>query len=157
MLIVWGQREKFGKPSTRENLRMWRAILSCGHCGRRLLPTCWLWRRAVSGGKRWAGAGRYFGGTKLGAGGLVSAYKTAAELALNQCKIIQRELTADIELFFEYWQMAPVMRLQHEAGAEVISQVFETSCFACWRIGLGKLPAFEEKIKNIPVKMRIKN
>src|SRR6218665_1950642 len=47
----------------------------------------------------------YFGGTKLGAGGLVSAYKTAAELALNQCKIIQRELTADIELFFEYRQM----------------------------------------------------
>lgn len=100
---------------------------------------------------------RYFGGTKLGVGGLVSAYKTAAELVLTHCKIVQHELTFEVELFFEYPQMAAVMRLQHEVGAKVVNQVFESSCFARWSIGLGKLPLFEEKIKSIPIKIEIKN
>jgi uncharacterized YigZ family protein len=35
---------------------------------------------------------RYFGGTKLGVGGLISAYKTAAEDALNRAAVIEKEV-----------------------------------------------------------------
>src|SRR5690349_20736416 len=45
---------------------------------------------------------RYFGGVKLGVGGLISAYRSAAEDALNNAAIISIEITFDLDLSFEY-------------------------------------------------------
>lgn len=71
---------------------------------------------------------RYFGGTKLGVGGLINAYKTAAEEALKNAKIIKKTLHDIYELKFEYPEMNEVMRIMKEEQIEHIDQNFELSC-----------------------------
>ncbi|HKL09587.1 MAG TPA: YigZ family protein [Bacteroidales bacterium] len=71
---------------------------------------------------------RYFGGTKLGVGGLISAYKTAAEEALKKAKIIKKTLHDIYELKFDYPQMNEIMRIMKEENIEQIDQRFELAC-----------------------------
>lgn len=71
---------------------------------------------------------RYFGGTKLGVGGLINAYKTAAEEALNNAKIIKKTLHDIYELKFDYPQMNEIMRIMKEENIEQIDQNFELTC-----------------------------
>lgn len=71
---------------------------------------------------------RYFGGVKLGVGGLIGAYKTAAEEALNNAAIIEREVTGMVRIEYAYEATPGVMRLIKEFDVEVISQNFEAMC-----------------------------
>ena len=68
---------------------------------------------------------RYFGGTKLGVGGLVNAYKTAAQLALESSKIVIKTINTQFQLSFEYAQMNVVMRIIKETSADIIEQIME--------------------------------
>ena len=54
---------------------------------------------------------RYFGGVKLGVGGLINAYKTATADAFTQAEIIEKTVDDRIELDFDYPAMNAVMRL----------------------------------------------
>lgn len=71
---------------------------------------------------------RYFGGTKLGVGGLISAYKECAKATLEENKIITKEITIPIQLKFNYSQMNNVMRIVKEYSLEVLNQEMETNC-----------------------------
>ena len=71
---------------------------------------------------------RYFGGTKLGVGGLIQAYKAAAQLALESSSIIKRTVDKRIELKFEYKNMNKVMRLIKEHDLRIESQTMELDC-----------------------------
>lgn len=71
---------------------------------------------------------RIFGGTKLGVGGLISAYREAAKLALSHAKIVTRTITADVEIYFEYPQMSQVMRFIEEQHFKIKKQEMTTSC-----------------------------
>ena len=71
---------------------------------------------------------RYFGGTKLGVGGLVSAYKECAKATLEANKIITREITIPIQLKFNYLQMNNVMKIIKEYSLEIINQEMQTNC-----------------------------
>jgi putative IMPACT (imprinted ancient) family translation regulator len=57
------------------------------------------------------GVVRYFGGTKLGVGGLVQAYKSAAKEAIESSEIITIEVFEWVEISFEYADMPQVMNL----------------------------------------------
>ena len=57
------------------------------------------------------GVVRYFGGTKLGVGGLVQAYKTAAKEAIESAEIITIEVFDWVEICFEYADLPHVMNL----------------------------------------------
>ena len=52
---------------------------------------------------------RYFGGVKLGTGGLIQAYKTAAKDAIENGKIITKIWTGKLEIRFNYLQMNDVI------------------------------------------------
>jgi uncharacterized YigZ family protein len=54
---------------------------------------------------------RYYGGTNLGVGGLISAYRTAAKEALEAAVIIEKEEELDLEITFAYEKMHLVMDL----------------------------------------------
>lgn len=71
---------------------------------------------------------RYFGGTKLGVGGLIQAYKTGAQLALEASKIVKRTIDITFQLAFEYPEMNIVMRLIKEEDLKIVSQKLELSC-----------------------------
>lgn len=71
---------------------------------------------------------RVFGGTKLGVGGLISAYRTAAQLALEESKIIEKVQKTQFKLSFEYPLMDKVMRTIKQKQLQITSQQMETSC-----------------------------
>lgn len=71
---------------------------------------------------------RYFGGVKLGVGGLIQAYKTAAEDALNQAVIVEREVTRAVHVNYPYESTAEVMRLVREFELHITHQEFLVEC-----------------------------
>lgn len=71
---------------------------------------------------------RFFGGTKLGVGGLISAYKTAAQLTLEASTIIEKTVDIHFMISFDYKNMNKVMRIVKEKNLEIISQRMEMSC-----------------------------
>ncbi|MCP4975677.1 MAG: YigZ family protein [Maribacter sp.] len=71
---------------------------------------------------------RIFGGTKLGVGGLISAYRKAAQMALEESKIIEKTLNTYIELRFGYVDMNKVMRIIKQNQLKMVSQHMEMDC-----------------------------
>jgi uncharacterized YigZ family protein len=71
---------------------------------------------------------RYFGGTKLGVGGLISAYKEASKLALEDAKIIEKTVYAEFEISHGYEEMNQVMRLIKERDLKMVNQELALSC-----------------------------
>ena len=71
---------------------------------------------------------RYFGGVKLGVGGLISAYKGAAEDCINEGEIIERQITEDLRILFSYELMNDVMQLVNKLDLNVVARKFENSC-----------------------------
>ncbi|RWX00801.1 IMPACT family protein [Flavobacterium cerinum] len=71
---------------------------------------------------------RYFGGVKLGVGGLISAYKISAQMALEASDIVERTLDIHYTLKFGYQNMNKVMRVIKEKNLDIISQKMEMDC-----------------------------
>lgn len=71
---------------------------------------------------------RFFGGVKLGVGGLISAYKTAAQMALEESNIIEKTIDVHFRVSFDYKNMNKVMRIIKEKNLEIITQQMEETC-----------------------------
>jgi len=71
---------------------------------------------------------RYFGGVKLGVGGLINAYKTSAQLALENSKIEGRTINIDYKIVFDYKNMNKVMRIIKEKQLQITNQKLELDC-----------------------------
>ncbi|MEO6346309.1 MAG: YigZ family protein [Aquaticitalea sp.] len=71
---------------------------------------------------------RYFGGTKLGVSGLINAYKTASQMALEESKIIIKTINVTYQITFEYKNMNKVMRIIKEKNLKILNQTLEVNC-----------------------------
>ncbi|MEQ3662933.1 MAG: YigZ family protein [Flavobacterium sp.] len=71
---------------------------------------------------------RYFGGVKLGVGGLITAYKTAAQMVLENAQIEEKTIDINYIIKFEYINMNKVMRVIKEKNIDIINQKMEMSC-----------------------------
>lgn len=71
---------------------------------------------------------RYFGGVKLGVGGLINAYKTSAQLSLQASTIIKKTININYNIAFNYKNMNKVMRIIKEKQINIINQKLELSC-----------------------------
>lgn len=71
---------------------------------------------------------RYFGGVKLGVGGLISAYKISAQMALEASEIIEKTIDIHFIIKFDYKNMNKVMRVIKEKNLDIVSQKMEMSC-----------------------------
>lgn len=71
---------------------------------------------------------RYFGGVKLGVGGLITAYKTTAQMALENAEIIEKTIDIHFLISFGYANMNKVMRIIKEKNLQIIAQKMEMDC-----------------------------
>jgi uncharacterized YigZ family protein len=68
---------------------------------------------------------RVFGGVKLGVGGLISAYKTTAQMVLETCEIVEKTIDIHFTISFDYINMNKVMRVIKEKKLEIVTQEME--------------------------------
>ena len=71
---------------------------------------------------------RYFGGVKLGVGGLISAYRTTAQLTLEEATIVEKTINVDYMISFDYKNMNTVMRIIKEKNLNITNQKLEMDC-----------------------------
>lgn len=92
---------------------------------------------------------RYFGGIKLGVGGLISAYRTAAQMALENSKIIEKTIDFDLSLKFDYPLLNTVMRVIKEENLNITSQEMQISCKLVLTIRKKDLQKIKTRFENI--------
>lgn len=71
---------------------------------------------------------RYYGGVKLGVSGLINAYRTSAQLALEGAIIIEKTINRHFSLKFEYKNLSKVLRMLKENQVEILNQILEINC-----------------------------
>lgn len=71
---------------------------------------------------------RYFGGTKLGVGGLISAYKKSTQLAIEASVIVKKTVNVDFGITFEYKDLNKVLRIIKDNNVEIKHQKMEYDC-----------------------------
>lgn len=92
---------------------------------------------------------RYFGGTKLGVGGLIQAYREATRMSLQQSKVVEREVVLSFLLTFEYKDMDQVMRLVKEQQLDIVSQEMDTSVRLKLQVAKAKEEDFTERVGSL--------
>jgi uncharacterized YigZ family protein len=71
---------------------------------------------------------RYFGGTKLGVGGLAQAYKYSAQITLEASEIISKTIDVVYEIKFDYDLMNKVMRIIKDHDLKIVLQKLDLKC-----------------------------
>lgn len=71
---------------------------------------------------------RYYGGTNLGVGGLIKAYRTAAKEAIENTEIIENEEQIQIEVSFSYEYLPLVMKLVKSQSCIIQEQLIQQNC-----------------------------
>ncbi len=93
---------------------------------------------------------RYFGGTLLGASGLIQAYKEAAAEALRQAIPEEKIITDQFEFDFDYALMPDVMQALHKIEVEILHQQFDDR--GCILIGIRKSET-KDKLRKIKAQL----
>ena len=77
---------------------------------------------------------RYFGGTKLGTGGLIHAYKEAARDALAKATVVIKFQEARVKIEFDYEHINDVMKILKEEGGNILSQNIDNLSVVIFKI-----------------------
>ena len=96
---------------------------------------------------------RYFGGTKLGVGGLIEAYREGAAEALRHGKVVQRIRTERIQVAFAYEHMGTIMGLVKRLGLQPATTDFSMACSWSWTFACRPCPKQFVRLKK-PVRPR---
>jgi uncharacterized YigZ family protein len=92
---------------------------------------------------------RYYGGTNLGVGGLITAYKTAAKEALEKAVIFEDYITSTLRLKYSYDVTGGAMQILQQVDAEIIDQGYEhPDPFILFKIRESFIDELKETIKN---------
>lgn len=92
---------------------------------------------------------RYFGGIKLGVGGLVTAYKSAAEDALKQAKTVEIYPTESFSLQFPYELTGEMESLFNDFQINFKEKSFTDSCRFVGEIREKDLEAFRQRLEGV--------
>ena len=85
---------------------------------------------------------RYFGGIKLGVGGLISAYKTAAAQAISNNKIITLQITKTLEFEMDYSILGDILAIIDKNNLSIELENLDTKAII-------KLKVDEEKLDQV--------
>ncbi len=92
---------------------------------------------------------RYFGGIKLGTGGLVSAYQKGAEEALNEAKIITKMIGKRIRFRFDYPDTNHINHIINDFSAEKSDEIYGEDCTMTLLVPQSKFPALKERLEKV--------
>lgn len=92
---------------------------------------------------------RYFGGIKLGTGGLIVAYKSATADCFANAEIVTRTFDVRFVVTFPYLAMNSVMKVLKDSSAKIESQDFDTECRMTLSIRKNDFPVMETRLTDI--------
>jgi len=91
---------------------------------------------------------RYFGGTKLGTGGLARAYANCTDLTLDAAKIITEIITTKITCQFPYDYTNIVMRTVDRYNGTVISSYYDKDADLTISLPRSQIDSFKKELSN---------
>jgi uncharacterized YigZ family protein len=89
---------------------------------------------------------RYFGGTKLGTGGLVRAYAGAVQQALESLPLAEHVQMVPLTVVVDYPGVSAVQQLFAAFEVEVVSQKYEADARFCLRLPAGHVDGFRAAV-----------
>lgn len=92
---------------------------------------------------------RYFGGVKLGVSGLINAYKTTAQMALEASDIVTNIISKNILVAFDYANINKVMRIIKEKNLNIVNQKMEMDCEIIISVRLKEVDAVLEIFESL--------
>lgn len=92
---------------------------------------------------------RYFGGTKLGVSGLINAYRTAAEQAIENTKIITKELEYAGQIKTDYPHLSQVIYFLEQYNATITKRVMEYDCQFEFRVRRSVFNELKDKVETL--------
>lgn len=98
---------------------------------------------------------RYFGGTLLGVPGLINAYKSATQIALENAEIVEKTVNDIYEIWFDFAQMNDAMKVVKEFGLKIRNQIYDNRCgieFEVRKSLLNQVIGKLEKIESAEIK-----
>ena len=92
---------------------------------------------------------RYYGGTNLGVGGLIHAYKTSAQITLEGAKIVRKSIKTTIAVSFDYPLMNKVMRIIKEENLNIKKQDMHLDCKITLEVRNNKINQIKDRLEAI--------
>ena len=89
---------------------------------------------------------RYYGGTKLGTGGLIDAYKTSAKLCIEEAAIEVRPVMDRYRLTFGYADMPAVMKVLKDLDMEKNAMTTEADCMIDFNLRMNRSDELQQAI-----------
>lgn len=91
---------------------------------------------------------RYYGGTKLGTGGLIDAYKTTAKLCIEEATIEVRPVMDRYRLTFSYADMPSVMKVLKDLDMEKNSMSTEADCMIDFNLNMNRSEELQKALSD---------
>lgn len=92
---------------------------------------------------------RYFGGTLLGVGGLINAYRSSASDALEHAKVIEKKVEEKVTINFPYDAMNAVMSIIKEYELQMEKQHFDLDCSIELRVWSRNFPKLTQRLNKL--------
>lgn len=92
---------------------------------------------------------RYYGGVNLGTGGLIVAYREAAQDALANCEIVEQLVEEEFTYTFSYPMMNSVMRVIKDIQPRIIAQEFDNTCSITMAIRKSEMPRLKNALEKL--------
>ncbi|AHB40913.1 Thymidylate synthase [candidate division SR1 bacterium RAAC1_SR1_1] len=89
---------------------------------------------------------RYFGGTLLGVGGLIQSYSHTAKESLSHSQLVDKEITSQVSLAYDYDQVSLVQHLFSKYDAKVISDSYDQNIKQIVEINIGFINDFKKEL-----------
>ena len=100
-------------------------------------------------GEIWAGVIRYFGGVKLGKGGLIRAYTSSVQQALSLVESRTRQSLLHCRLLLDYNLLPIVEQLCDQYGAEIVNKYYREQVEMEAQVPESIVTEFQRKINRV--------